>query len=390
MAVTLIIKGTRLCNLRCTYCHDWRQGPDQTMKFAILARMTASVLGDPTHDKVSFIWHGGETTILPISFYEKAMLLQHRFRRPGQEIQNMLQTNGTRITREWAQFFRENDIGIGISIDGPPEIHNQYRIYADGRGSWDAVVQGIRLLDEFEIPYSVLMVIDEGAIAMGARRIFEFLVGQGIKRFGFLNAKPVNQPGAGPNTPTEHYVNPARMNQFLMDAYEIWEDYGDAQVIIRELDILRQRLGGGNGTPCTLIGGCLGTFFLIEPDGQVAHCDLFLGDSRYTLGNIMTDDFPTMRRSQALRSLQEENGRALDQMRTHCPEFDVCSGWCPHERYLSVKHNPQHTADCCGLGPLIRFIRSRMEKEIPGRLPLANRSWFPARSREQKLLNILT
>src|SRR5262245_24331312 len=96
--VSLIVKGTRLCNLRCTYCHDWRSGQDQTMTFPVMARTIAAALRDPEYDAVEFIWHGGETTVLPIAFYEKALLIQSRFRRPGQLIRNLIQTNGTRLT----------------------------------------------------------------------------------------------------------------------------------------------------------------------------------------------------------------------------------------------------------------------------------------------------
>src|SRR5271154_1121486 len=105
-SVSLIVKATRLCNLRCTYCHDWAVGPDQTMAFDVLAHMTAAALQDPEHGTVDFIWHGGETTLLPISFYQRAMALQARFRRRGQTVHNIIQTNCTRLTPEWARFLR--------------------------------------------------------------------------------------------------------------------------------------------------------------------------------------------------------------------------------------------------------------------------------------------
>src|SRR5262245_45276400 len=93
----LIVKATRLCNLRCAYCHDWRAGAGQTIPFEILARMTASALRDSSADEVDFIWHGGEPTVLRTSFYEKALYVQSQFQRPGQRVRNSLQTNGTRV-----------------------------------------------------------------------------------------------------------------------------------------------------------------------------------------------------------------------------------------------------------------------------------------------------
>ena len=98
MYLGLVLKATRLCNLRCTYCRDWREGPGQTMGFDVLARVVAAALREESHSIVDFVWHGGETTLLPLSFYRKAMFLQSRFRRPGQRIGNVIQTNGTRLT----------------------------------------------------------------------------------------------------------------------------------------------------------------------------------------------------------------------------------------------------------------------------------------------------
>lgn len=359
---SLIVKGTRLCNLRCSYCHDWRAGPDQTMSFPVMARLIAAALRDPEHEAVDFIWHGGETTLLPMSFYEKALLVQARFRRPGQAVNNLLQTNGTRLTPAWVRFLRANRFGVGISLDGPPAIHDRYRRYASGRPSFADVARGIRLLREADLPVSVLMVIDEGALALGPDHIFDFFLEHGITSFGLLAAKPTNQPDAPPGTPTEHYTDPATMTAFLARMYDRWLEHGDPRIKIRELDGLRQRIAGQRNVFCTLSGGCLGRYYLIEPNGDVAHCDLFLGDPRYTLGNVLRDDFATIRRSARMRELQAENERALDAMR-NCPEFGVCNGWCPHERYISVRHNPNYRADCCGLRDLIHHVRVRMAEE---------------------------
>ncbi len=130
--MTLVVKGTRHCNLRCTYCHDWSDQPDATMSFDTLAALTAGALRDPAHSSVEFVWHGGETTLLPIEWYRRAMVLQARFRRPGQAIRNSLQTNATRLNDEWGRFLRDNHFTVGVSLDGPPEIHDQTRVDAAG------------------------------------------------------------------------------------------------------------------------------------------------------------------------------------------------------------------------------------------------------------------
>ncbi len=357
MHAGLIIKATRLCNLRCTYCTDWREGPDQTMPFDVLVSLIAAALKDPTHQTVEFIWHGGESTLLPRSFYEKAIFLQSQFRRPDQAIRNSIQTNGTRLTSEWISFFRANQFSVGISLDGPPELNDRVRVLRSGRGTSEQIRRGIALLHEGGVRFSVLMVVDEEAIEAGADRIFDFLVESKIKSVAFLAAKPLNQPSALPRTHAAHYVDPVRMGSFLKGIYHRWIEHGDDSMQIRELESLRARIQGDGDGFCTLSGSCLGHYFLVEPDGTVAHCDLFTGDDRYTLGNITRDDFEAIRSTGKLQSLKVEWRDDRDRMAS-CPEFAVCQGWCPHERYTSRRHSFSHTMSCCGLRDLIEYIRS--------------------------------
>jgi uncharacterized protein len=355
----LIVKATRLCNLRCTYCHDWRSGPNQTMSFPVLAHMTARALADPTHDTVEFMWHGGEPTVLPRSFYERAVYLQSRLRRPGQTIHNTLQTNGTRIDSAWAQFFREFQFRVSVSLDGPPAVHDRYRRYVSGRPSFDDVRRGLDALRENDVPISVLMVIDRGALELGPDVIFDFFVEEGITHYGLLAAKPTNQPDAPAGTPTSHYVTPAEMNQFLRAYFDRWLAHGDPSIWVREFDGLLKRLSGRDSSVCTLAGDCFGRYYLVEPDGPVAHCDLFVGDPSYTVGNVLTDSFASFRNGPALVPLRTSNNHALSAMRD-CPDFGVCNGWCPHERYTASRHDPGHTSDCCGLRDLISHMRNRL------------------------------
>lgn len=363
-SLSLIVKATRLCNLRCTYCHDWRAGPNQTMNFSVMARMIASALRDEEHDIVDFVWHGGEPTLLPFSFYEKAMLVQSRFRRPGQVVMNTIQTNGTRLTEPWARFLRDNQFSVGVSLDGPPEIHDRYRIYESGQPSFQDVSDTLDRLRQYDIPFSVLMVIDEGALEIGPKRIFDFFVRMKMKNFGFLAATPINSPKATSDTFASHYVDPKIMTNFLIKMYDCWKEHGDSSIRIRELESVLQHIQHNRSHSCTFEGNCFGHYYVVEPNGEVAHCELFQGDARYTLGNILEDDFKVFRHSAKLCTLIEENQMELSKMQEHCPEFSLCRGWCPHERYLSVRHSPNHTSNCCGLFDLIRHIRDNMPEWV--------------------------
>lgn len=357
--VALIVKATRLCNLRCAYCNDWRAGHDQIMSFPVLAAMTERVLADPAHRSVEFIWHGGEPTLLGQAFFERAIYTQAKLRRPGQTIANSLQTNATRIDDDWARFLKSNRFSVSVSLDGPALVHDQQRRDVAGRGSYDGVRRGIDILKRHGLPASVLMVVDRQTLALGPDFVFDFCLDQGLTSFGLLAAKPRNAPDAQPGERAEHYVTPGEMGRFLSRLFDRWIEHGDPTIRIREFGSLLKRLTGRPGTTCVLAGNCFGSYFLVEPDGEIAHCDLFSGDPAYTFGNIVTDSFATLRAGPAMQALRRQRHTALEAMQS-CPNFAVCSGWCPHEQYTASRHDLDHTPGCCGLGGLIDHMRSRI------------------------------
>ncbi len=374
--VTLVVKSTRLCNLHCKYCHDFRTNPGQVMPFRVMARMTASILQDAEYDDVTFLWHGGEPTLLPIDFFRKALLVESRFRRNRQIVRNALQTNATLLNNAWVEFLRTYKFSVSVSLDGPSILHNRNRLHLSGRGSYDEAMRGINLLRQVGIKFGVLMVVDRDALEFGPERIFDFFVENGISDYGLLAATPENHPSTLRECEIDHYVPPQLFNSFLIRLYEIRRKYGDPNIRIRELDDLEKAIRGSNEGSCKLLGGCFGHFFVVEPNGEVAHCDLFLGDSAYMLGNILYQDFSSMRSSDKFCSLiraQDINREAMSK----CPEFSICHGWCPHEGYLSRRHNKSHQDTCCGLHDLIRHIRSVLLAEAGSQMSSPNSYKFP-------------
>ena len=333
------------------------------MKFSVMAKTIYSALKDRNNTTVEFIWHGGEPTLLPISFYEKALLVQSLFQGSNQTIVNLIQTNGTNFSHDWAEFVRKNHFVVGISLDGPPEIHDQYRKYSSGKPSFEDVARTIKFLRYHHIPFSVLMVIDEDALQCGPKRIFDFFVDMQITNYCLLAATPLNQPDALPGTFTHHYVTPQKMTNFLIELYDYWLAYADPEIKIREFDSIIQRIRGSS-VYCAVAGDCFGHYYMIEPNGEVAHCELFVGDPKYSLGNILETDFNAISQSAELCRLVDHNKKQIEKM-TECPEFSICNGWCPHERYLSERHDLNHKISCCGLTNLIDHIRRNMPRWVP-------------------------
>lgn len=371
--IALIVKATRSCNLRCAYCNDWRPGSGNAMPFEVLARLVEAALTDPHHDAVRFSWHGGEPTLLGQKYFEKAMLLQSGFRRAGQRVTNSIMTNATRITDEWAQFLKDNEFSVGVSLDGPREIHDTYRRDAAGRPSFDATRRGIQRLHDLQVGFGITVVLDRAGYELGPVRLFDFLVGEGITSFGINFVMPPF--GAPTDVARQHYITTQDRAAFLRGLHERWKDYGDRAIKIRELDALRRRVAGRHGGPCTLTGSCWSSLYSVEPNGDVAHCDFFLGSDEYVWGNIMRQDFSSIRTSPSLVAARQRHNRAAIP-KQQCPEYSVCNGGCPHEYLMSQTYDPLHREECCGLDELIETLRADLDghaavEPVPLGLPRA-------------------
>ena len=359
---TLIVKATRRCNLRCSYCNDWRNGAEAEMGFDVLARTICAALRE--YRQVHFVWHGGETTLLPISYYKKALAIQARFKKPTQTVTNSLQTNGTRITPDWAQFLFKARIGVGISIDGPREIHDRVRRYPSGRGSFADAIDGLEVIRGLDIAHSVLLVVDRATLELGADRLFDFCLANGITNYCCLNVKPDSDVAATATADVPHYVDSREMAAFLARLYDRWLEHGDFSIRIRELDGIRARLMNKPSRYCRLEGSCLGKYFTVEPNGEVTHCDCFSGcGAEYSFGNIARDGFAGMAKSDRLQELVCREEATLQASCGQCSEFHVCSGGCAHDRYIAARYDGPDATARCGSRQLIEHIRSRMHLE---------------------------
>jgi uncharacterized protein len=359
--LTVIMKATRLCNLRCTYCHSWRAGPNQTMTFPVLARATRDALRDPTVRWVDFVWHGGEATLVPRSFYRQAVWLQERFRRPGQTVLNTVQTNGTRLTDDWLEFLREHDFSIGVSLDGPPEVHDARRVDMGGRPTAARVRRGLERLRAAGIERSgTLMVVDEEIIAAGAERVLGYLDEIGVRQVALLNVLPENTPPGAP--PRGDYLPFPSFVDFLRDLFRVWWPRYRDRIVVRELADLAGQITGAAPQICVFAGECFGTYLTVEPTGEVSACDKYIDDDTYRFGDVLTTGLTGALRSEQLALVRDENRRAVDRMR-ECRWFGVCHGGCPHDRYTGERRLPGYDGRCCGLAPLLDDMAATLGEE---------------------------
>ena len=344
--VCAIVKVTRQCNLRCEYCHDWRTGPEARMKFDVLLDVVSRLLVCQSHAVIDFVWHGGEPTLLGKRQFLRILALQSMFQTPGQRLKNLLQTNATAIDEGWAQFLADFGIRASVSLDGPRELHDRSRPMASGRSSYDAVRKGLGLLHQYGLASAVLMVVGDAVIEYGAERLVRFLQSEGLTKVALLPVRP-GSPVTMSSTP---YLPQRTYAQFLIDVHRARLANPEPWVDVRELDVLLKTRVGEMPRLCEHLGNCVGHYYSVEANGDVGHCDKYLGDSEYTLGNVQEVGFEEIRASAKLHALREHAEQSRESMKS-CKHYDKCRGWCPHERYVAKRKNMGVDAKCCGLGP---------------------------------------
>ena len=356
----LIMKATRLCNLRCTYCHAWKEGPNQVMPFEVLMKTTRDVLLRPEVKRVNFVWHGGEVTVLPIEFFQKALWLQRVFRREDQIVSNSIQTNATRLNDEWTALFAAGNFQIGVSIDGPPKIHDLRRVTKTGQPTWEKVRAGIARLREANLPWGVLVVVDRHIIELGPKRLLECLLELRVGGAALLNVIPQNsghQPNEKDYLPWPAYVD------FLAGIFRCWWPQYRDKIDIRELSALVHNLSGHAPNVCVLAGNCMGQFLTVEPNGTISACDKYIGDEQFEFGNVLHSDLnAVLADSGNLARAQKQAQLEVTEM-SDCKYFAYCRGGCPHDRRLNRLYQTAWDGHCCGLWNLLDEIATALHNE---------------------------
>lgn len=356
-SIVAVLKATRLCNLRCVYCRSWAEGPNQVMRFDVLARITHETLAMRGAHTVEFVWHGGEVTMLKPKFFKKMIWLQQRFKQPGQVVKNAIQSNATQLTDEWLDFLAALKIGVGLSLDGPPEVNDKRRVDKQGQGSTHLVLDGINKLRARAIPYGVLMVIDQDILRLGPERLLEFLVDEGIEQVDFLNALPENDfedgVARGSFLPFPDYVS------FLCEALEIWRTQYRDRIKIGVIHEFVEAIHRARSTrACMWSGNCADRFITVEANGDIAPCDKFVGAADSKMGNVLrTPLHEIIGNAKFVADAKRESIQSKEEMNA-CAWHSLCRGGCPHDRMLNRHLVKTFDAQCCGMAPLFDRIKS--------------------------------
>ena len=365
MHATFIVKVTRGCNLRCTYCSDWR---NRVVKMAPETR-DALFQRIAEHDEftnVTFVWHGGEPLLCGRRYFEELVAAQSVIKAAGKRVRNCLQTNGLLLDAAWLEFFEAHNFHIGLSIDGPSELQDVQRPRPHDRPSSDPVLAALRLLQGSRTPHGTLCVVTHRTYQYGARRLFDFVIEQGIKSFGILAHRPELLPDANYCAGSD-YISHDEFIEFDQKLFDAWFEHDDTSIEIRDFTEIMASLLGKHPKLCTLAGNCIGSNFSVEMEGDVYHCDLFNGDPTYRTGSVAATSAGDLFAGRVVSQLVEADGDRLARF-GDCSYINVCHGGCPADDYARQRTPGAVDSRCCGRGELIDHIARRIEGGVGSQL----------------------
>lgn len=376
------------CNLRCKYCyyleksHLYRNAPARVMSDELLERFVQEYIQAQTMSQVLFTWHGGEPLMRPLSFYRKAVALQEKYA-SGRQIDNTIQTNGTLLTDEWCEFFKEHNWLVGISIDGPQEFHDEYRRTASDKPSWQKVMRGIRLLRKYGVEWNAMAVVNDFNAGYPLE-FYHFFKEMGAKYIQF--APVVERMAAhsdGRHLATlvdqecpvaDFSVSPAQWGDFLCAIFDEWVRHDVGQTYVEIFDCTLANWVGERPGICVYAKEC-GHAGVMEFNGDVYSCDHFVFPE-YKLGNIRDKTLVEMLYGEQQRQFSCLKHATLPKQCRECEWEFACHGECPKNRFVNDRYgNPGLNYLCSGYRHFYEHVAPYMDfmkKEFMNQRPPAN------------------
>jgi len=317
------------CNMACDYCYFDGSAGHGGKKPRIDQELLETFIRDymaGSGGKASFVWQGGEPLLAGLDFFREVVRLQALHAPPGTVIGNSVQTNGTLIDEEWARFFRQYNVFVGVSLDGPRDIHDARRPFGSGAGSFDAAMRGIAWLRRYGVEFNVLTVVHRGNVREAAR-LMDFYEREGFTHVQFIPCMSFKARDAEADGLYE--ITPAEYGDFLCEAFDRWWNDGRPRLSVRFFDNVLARYLGREAESCVQRPTCARTLIL-DGNGDAYPCDFYM-NREYRLGNVGEQsigeivDHPAYRRFLTLKSELPDDCRA-------CEYFGLCHGGCPRNR----------------------------------------------------------
>jgi uncharacterized protein len=362
------------CNLDCNYCYYLSKeelldhDSSRRMSDEHLERFIVEYIGAQDVPEVVFTWHGGEPTLLGLRFFRKVVELQQKHCPSGRRIANDLQTNGTLLDDEWGAFLAEYGFLVGLSVDGPAELHNTYRPTKKGRPSFEAVLAGARTLQRHGVQFSTLTTVNRKN-ALEPLTVYRFLRDELGSRFmqfipcvepkGFERNAPSElpgqqlvpasslrvRPGNETSVVTDWSVDPDDWGSFLSTVFDEWYSHDQGRVRINLFESLFEQLQGRQSLMCTSSPVC-GKNIALEHDGRVYSCDHFVYPKHH-IGTLGEGTLAQMAFSEKQLEFGLDKHRSLPEKCRSCRYLNLCWGECPRTRILKTSEGEGNLSYLC-------------------------------------------
>lgn len=340
-----------ICNLDCTYCFylekeslypkagDWAMPPE------VLEQYIRQYIAAQPLEEVHFAWQGGEPTLLGVDFFRNVVALQQKYA-AGKTIHNALQTNATLIDDAWGQFLAENAFLVGVSIDGPRELHDYYRVDKGNAPTFDRVMRGLNKLKQHKVEFNTLTVVNRQN-SQHPLEVYRFLkeIGSGFMQFIPIVERRAAEPGPDglvliqpaferPAEVTEWSVEPLAYGTFLTTIFDEWVKKDVGRTFVQLFDVALESWLGMEASLCVFRKTC-GSALAMEHTGDLYSCDHFVYPEN-KLGNLMEVNLEQLANSPQQRDFGLDKQRLLPRMCRQCEVRFACNGECPKHRFLTT------------------------------------------------------
>jgi len=354
-----------ICNLDCAYCyylekeHLYPEGEQFRMPWKVLRSFVRQYIAAHNHmPEIHFAWQGGEPALLDLDFFERAVALQRKHKPAGCRVTNSIQTNGVLLDDAWGRFLREHGFLVGISIDGPADLHNRYRVDKGGRPTFDQVARGLEMLQRYKVEYNVLTCVHRhnGDHPLA---VYRFLKSLGARFIQFIpivgRASPTSSAATSISVGAEQY------GRFLTSVFDEWLYHDVGRVFVQIFDVALGIWALGQASLCVFDETC-GRALALEHNGDLFSCDHFV-TPEHRLGNLMHVSLAKMMGS----SQQRRFGQVKrDTLPAYCKACDVrfaCNGGCPKNRFaLTPEGEPGLNYLCAGYQHFFHLIAPVMRQ----------------------------
>ncbi len=337
-----------LCNLDCSYCYYlekqnlYKENIQPVMTDEILENYIIQHLEASNEEKVLFSWHGGEPTLAGIDFYKKVVVIQKKLNINGKIIINGIQTNGVNLNEDWCQFLSEENFLVGISIDGPEELHNKFRLSKSGKGTFQSVIKGYKLLKKYNITTEVLCVVNVYNVNHPFE-VYNFIKSLDTKYISFL---PLVEKDLKSNSEVSQIsVSAIAFGDFLITIFDEWleNDIGKIKVQIFE-EALRDAFNQDH-TLCIFKKTC-GGVPVLERNGDLYSCDHYVNKD-YLLGNINSSSLENLLESPKQTAFGNLKFDSLPNYCLKCEVLSMCNGECPKNRFIKSPEGEERLNYLC-------------------------------------------